>query len=285
MDELLAAEQNSPTLELTPPPPEPAADEFSGEVDPLRAGLGTYESSASEKPSIVNAGLWIGLGCLAAVAVAICLFIFFGVGVVSTAIKGNVTSPEGQTVAEKFIYSLETKNFAEAKSLLTKDVRSVVKDSELEGLAKLMIPGEILELEYGQCRAIDNFGGEQFILWYDVNCSDGYTDAIVSVLEKNAGVLIDGVAAMDSSGESFAVGPKSYDELFGEAAGAIAVETVESANFSLPCIAGVIIGIVGIVQLVAVWNIFDRAGQPGWLYWFHFTICGCGRKWRTNPAG
>ena len=64
MDELLAAEQNSPTLELTPPPPEPAADEFSGEVDPLRAGLGTYESSVGEKSGNVDAGLWIGLsGC------------------------------------------------------------------------------------------------------------------------------------------------------------------------------------------------------------------------------
>jgi len=225
---------------------------------------GVYQSPVSEKPSIVNAGLFIGLGCAAAVAAAVVLLVVFMFGMAKSVIAGQVDSPEAQEIAEQFIYMLGDKKFAAAKMLLAKDLQANLGDTELERLAERMTTGEILELEYVRATAVDNPDTEQFLLWYYLEYAGGYANVIVSVLKGDDGIRIDGVGAMDASSNTATIGSSSYEELAGEATASVVSDTFESANWSLPCIAWIILAIVGIVQLAAMWTIFDKAGEPGW---------------------
>jgi DNA-directed RNA polymerase subunit RPC12/RpoP len=274
-EELRLAESSAPAVEGSLPFETPQRQRSSAEVSgaeqvaayegPMGGlGAGVYQGPVSEKPSIVNVGLFIGLGCAAAVAVAVVLLVVFMFGMAKSAIAGDVDAPEAQEIAEQFIYMLEDKKLAAAKELLAEDLQADLGEAEFERLAERMTAGEISELEYVRATAVENPDMEQFLVWYYLEYADGYANVIVSVLKGDEGVQIDGVGAMDASGDTTTIGSSSYDELAGKAAASAVSDAFGSANFSLPCIAWIILAIVGIVQVAAVWTIFDKAGEPGW---------------------
>jgi predicted RNA-binding Zn-ribbon protein involved in translation (DUF1610 family) len=265
LEELLTAEKNAPPLKFAPPPPPaPVDDEFAGGLDPTRAGLGSYQSSGSEKTGNVNVGLFIGLGCGAAFMVALVMILSFLFGMARNVVQGNIQSPEAEAVCEELINAISKKDFAAAKPLFSENLRSIVKDSELEKLAGRMAVGGSFELECEQTRKLDDPARELLLLSYNLNWADDYAHALILVSQEGDSFLVEQVASMDSSGDTAAVGPDGYQELLGKMFGSAAADMFGGAEFSFPCAALVILAIIGIIQIISVWIIFGKAGQPGW---------------------
>jgi DNA-directed RNA polymerase subunit RPC12/RpoP len=268
MEELRLAGSRTPaeeeTLKFQEPPARGVSDaeRLTAYGDPSR-GLEARQEPEGIRPSNVNVGFFIGLGCAAAIILAMILMGNFLFGFISS-VTEQVESPEAQAVAENFIYMLEEGKITAAKELLTNDLRANTEDAKLESFAKRMTAGKMLKLKRVQAEEVTKADAEGLLYWYDLEFADGYTNVLISILKAEGGMQIDGAAAMDISGNTEAIGLKSYEQLVVDTTSTLAMETFKSTNFSFPCIAFVILGVVGIIQIAAVWTIFDKAGQPGW---------------------
>jgi hypothetical protein len=266
MEPLRLAEESAPSVEMpqqTPTAQGLGADDLAAYDSALRGG-GPYQDTIGKAPKQPRVGLFIGIGCGAAVLVVFVLYIFFVIGVAKSAVGDNISVPEAEELTERFIYLLEDGKISEAKMFLDEELQQSTRDKELEGLAERMIAGQIEQLRCWQTRQIDDSEGGQFLLWYSVSCTDDDSSVIVSVSGSDDEMQIAGIAAMDSLGKSTSVGSSSYEDLIGDAVATVVTDTFESASWTLPCVALVMLAIVGIIQLVAVWAIFEKAGQPGW---------------------
>lgn len=259
MEPLRLAEENAPAVEM--PQQAPAQpDDFTAYNSALRGG-GSYQDTTAAAPKQTRPGLIIGLACGAAVLVIVVMFIvsFWG-GIV----LGQVDSPEAEELVERFIYLLEENGFSEAKTLLKTDQRRDTQDQELERLAERMIAGKIEQLQCWQATEIDLYEGRRFLLSYRVNCADADSDVIISILDDDDSMRIEGVAAMSSLGESAAIGSRSYEQMRDNATALASTGVFESVNWPLLYVALVILAVVAIIQFMAVWAIFEKADEPGW---------------------
>jgi hypothetical protein len=280
MEPLKLAEESAPSVEM----PKQAtaqqgltADELAAYDSALRNG-GFNRDTIVEKPSQAKPGLIIGLGCLVTLLIAGVVFLIFILSVASNFSEGIVESPEAEDLVEQFIYLIEDKKPDEAKNLFGEEFRDDVADAQLKQFAEKIAKSEIVQLECSQIRIIEEEQRLKLFVAYDVYFMDpdemetfedyaNQANVIALLFEDGEELKLESIAASDFSGGSVSVGKSSYDQL-DDAMASIVTDKLKSANWGLPCsvliILVIMVLIVGIIQAVAVWAIFERANQPGW---------------------
>jgi len=251
VDELLSFEANAPSVER---------QIASGEL-PESAAFAEKEVSR-DRPNKKRLIIFIGVAVLVLSLVGIVAWSF-----VSDADSGEseMEAKLGQVqgFAEDYIGLLSAGRIEEAIELLSPELQTDVENGEIERLAQQFDESDIVGLECRQTSPEEPPQAEQFYLCYNFHHEDEGQPIILSVSQIDEKLRIEGIAAIEPSGEEVSIGPHSFAEL---QARALVVEITEFAPILTKFFCGIVVVIlvVGLIQMVSMWIVFDKAGQPGW---------------------
>ena len=100
------------------------------------------------------------------------------------------------------------------------------------------------------------------MLQYDLRCEEDAQTVIVSVIQTEQELRIDGIAVRDHFGHTASVGPLSFE-------GLSLVITMATRQISRPFsdrlfnALGFIFFLLGLIQIVSMWLVFRKAGEQG----------------------
>jgi len=268
LDELLFEEASAPTVERQT---EPGPADFAAGESELPEYTGQLPESGALAERGVRGGLprkerstvIIGAACVLGLILVVAIVWYFLADSGTTESEMEVELSEVQEFAENYITLLEEGNIDRAMELLSPDLQSSIQLEEIEKFAKQLGKSEIIELKCDLTHFEENPGGNQFFLWYNLRYEEGGQSVIVSVQEVDKELSIDGIAAQGPRGTTVAIGPNSFEELSGIVLAAMA-EKYSSFFTKLFCGLWLVLLLVGLLQFVSMWVVFDKAGQPGW---------------------
>jgi hypothetical protein len=106
-------------------------------------------------------------------------------------------------------------------------------------------------------------GENQYYLRYTLSYEESIQSVIASVREVDTGFTVDGIAAQGTLGQTVVIGQQSYNQL---AMMALSSEIRGVGTFLAKsfCAILVVLFIVGLIQVISMWVVFEKAGQPGW---------------------
>jgi hypothetical protein len=106
--------------------------------------------------------------------------------------------------------------------------------------------------------------GYQFFLLYNLGYEDGDQNVIVSVIQIEQELTIDGIAARNRFGLTVSIGPRSFNGL----SRMFATTAIKKfrAFFSSQFIIGfaILAFLLCILIIVSYWIVYEKAGHPGW---------------------
>jgi len=267
MNELLQFEASAPAIEepLEPSPLEEPVDE-SGAEDyarqlPRRPSFQTGAGKERRKSPLVLI-----------ITVAVC---FLGglIGyVVVQSFTGGPEPTESQAgfnldgakkFTEDYIALLEDGDIDAAVELLSPELKRYTDKYQIEILAKMVGKSEIVELKVLSTHFEEGIRGNQYYLWYKLSYDLGIQGFVASVREVDTGFTIDGIAVKGTLGQTVAIGRQSFHYLSGMAM-ASKIKSVRNIIEKSFCGFIVVILIIALIQIIAMWVLFEKAGQPGW---------------------
>ncbi|MFA7485150.1 MAG: DUF5684 domain-containing protein, partial [Phycisphaerae bacterium] len=250
------------------------------EYDRAMRGGDFYQDTIKSDRWKSRTGLLIGLGSTAAVLVAavmlgLSVFSFFR-GIT----KGQVKSPQAQEFVERFIYLAADKKNEEAKSYFTQEVQADIDYSHIERFAAVIARSEIVQMECTYIRAVEDEHGRKLFVWYEIyfmNPDEMKTfedfsktaEVFALVLENESGFKLGSISTLNTQGDTVDIGKSSYDNT-GEMFASIVTDMTGSINWPVFVVAILIVIVVGIIQSISVYIIFDKAGEPGWAIFVPF---------------
>jgi phage FluMu protein Com len=284
-EQLLAAEANAPaadeSLKLSSTPSQEQASTQKrcprcGEMNPVGAqicGICAFELSASSpraekqasspKRTFVVAGI-CGMSILLLVIVVLMILPSFR----NLKPKKGPRADEAKQLAEQFVNFLVAGDAASAKNLLAPATKSDANSERMEQFTKLIGKNKVSDANLGLTHYEAAPEGDKYYLSYNTNSNDGekysFCTLIFSLREAGSEFKIDGVAAENSDDETtLSIGPRNYEELstiiFTPAISGLGQALARSC-----CAIMVVIIFVALVQIISMWVIFNKAGQPGW---------------------
>ena len=285
-EQLLAAEANAPAadglLKLSSTPSQEQASiqkrcPRCGEMNPVGAhicGICAFELSASSpraekrasspKRTLVVAGICCGISILLLVIVVLMILPSFR----NLKPKTGPRADEAKQLAEQFVNFLVAGDSASAKNLLAPATKSDANSERMEQFTKLIGKNKISDANLGLTHYEAAPEGDKYYLSYNTNSNNGekypFCTLIFSLGETGNELKIDGIAAQDSEEETtLSIGPRNYGELstiiFTPAISGFGQALARSC-----CALSVVIIFLGLVQVVSMWVIFNKAGHPGW---------------------
>ena len=261
LDAQLFAE--GPPVEI---PVEQSPDDYgTADSQPLEYSPDSFARppGTEEQPGKSRKIIFIGGACVVGVLLLgiVVYFLFAGSGTDQS--QARLPISQVKEFAEQYIGLLENSEIDKAIAFLSPGLQRDVKKEELEGLAKQLSKGDILELE---CR-VTNFEehpeGNQFYLWYNIHYENENQHIVVSILEIDEELRIDGIAIEEPFGGTISIGPRSFEELE-EIAFAAVFEKVRSIFTKFFCGFMLVILMLALLQTIAMWIVYGKAGYPGW---------------------
>jgi DNA-directed RNA polymerase subunit RPC12/RpoP len=268
LDELLLQESSAPSVE--PPPDQAPAgyaladaepDEYDDEMPhaaTLARGPAAPPATKKKKPIIIIAASVIGL-------------LIVG-GIVWRLIPDTDQQPEPQSqfdpsevqeFAEQYIGLLENGDIDRAMELLNPDLQTDTDRERIEKLAKRIAKDPITQLKCTLAHSEKLPDGNQFYLWGSITYEQDSQSVILSLRESEDQLSVDGIALRHGLDGTASVGPHSYDDL------AQIIFTAKSKEV-LPIFAGffcgfaIVIIVIALIQVAAMWVLFEKAGEPPW---------------------
>jgi hypothetical protein len=283
-NELLEAEQGAPAIELEKPlklaPEETPASDFPAEETQF---IGTQ---TIETPKKKNTGLYIALG-------AIAFIVMFGIILYLTMPESpeqkqakQFDTQEAQKFAEDYIDLLVKNDLEKAISLLSPELQN--SSQKINGIAGRVAKGPIREIqpatpyvEYHDNRTLfyfhfdiyygekeeqkDEKSGDNELNWEDFQIDWQYLVMVVSKTELE--MRIEELAVQNPiTSNAVSLGPTSFEKLSDIALTAEMEEFSFLANIFGRFFCGIIIALIilGLLTVISMWIVFDKAGEPGW---------------------
>lgn len=268
LDELLLEEASAPAVERQAE--QGPADFTAGESE-----LPEYTGQLPESGALAERGVRggphkkksstviIGAACVVGLILVVAVVWYFLADSGTTKSEMGVELNEVQKFAENYITLLEDADIDSAMELLSPELQGYVQVDEIEKFAKRIGKNRIVELDCEQTHFEEHAEGNQFFLWYNLRYKEGGQSVIVSVLEVDRELRIDGIAAQDPLGGTVSIGPSSFEELSGIVLAA-AFEKFGSIFSKYFCGFMLVLLVLSLVQIVSMWVVFDKAGQSGW---------------------
>lgn len=268
MDELLLAEANAPSverqMEQSPADYGAGESEFSAYTSRLSESRSFAERGMSrDRPKKRRSIIFIGGACaLVLLLVGIVVWSFVSD---SSSSEGEmeVRLPKVQEFAEEYIGLLEDGEIDEARELFSSELQIDVQTDEIRRFAEQIGKSEIIQLDCKQTHFEKYPEGDQIFLWYNLRYEDNEQAVIISVMAIDEELRVNGIAAQEPFGTTISIGQSSYEEL----SGIILAAELEKFGSIFAKFFGVFfiaIIILGLIQTISMWIIFNKAGQPGW---------------------
>jgi hypothetical protein len=285
-NKLLEAEAAAPAVEVEKPlklaPEETPAADFSPDETQF---IGTQ---AMQAPKRKNTGLYIGLGAVAVIVIiGIILFITMPKSPEQKQAK-QLDTQEAQKFAEDYIDLLVKNDIEKAMSLLSPELQSSIEKNRMDAFAQRVAKGSISEIipatpyiedrdnktlfyfhfdiQYGEKdeQQVEKDPNDEFA-WLDFQMDWQYLVLVVS--KTNLEMIIEELAIQNPMTlNSISLGPTPFNKL-----SEIALTTeMEEVSFILNIFGrffcGILIAVVilGLLNVVSMWIVFDKAGEPGW---------------------
>lgn len=268
LDELLFEEASAPAVKRQTE--QVPADFAAGESElPEYTGRLPQSGALAERgvrggpPRKKSSTVIIGAACVLGLILVVTFVWYFLAGSGTTESEMRIELNEVQEFAENCITLLEEGNVDKTMEVLSPDLQSSVQIDEIEKFTRRIGRNRIIELDSGVTHFEEHPTGYSFYLWYNIRYENNIQFVIVSILEVDGGLRLDGIAAQDPISGSVAIGPNSFEELSGIVLAATA-EKYGSIFAKYFCGFILVLLIVSLVQIVSMWVVFDKAGQPGW---------------------
>jgi hypothetical protein len=130
-------------------------------------------------------------------------------------------------------------------------------------LAKYLSKSDIKELDCRSTNFEEHPEGNQFYFYYSFRYENERHRLVLSVLEIDEELRIGGIAVREPFGNTISIGPRSYAELK-DIAFAATLAKFKSVFTKFFCGFMVVILLAGLLLVVSMWIVFDKAGEPGW---------------------
>lgn len=280
-DQFLDAETNAPPLDeplklSSVPSPQQAATQKRcprcGELNPIDAvvcSICAFELSARPRAKARSSH-----GPKRTVAVAgICITSLVLLGIVVWMILPSFKNLKPQTgsrfeeakqLAESFVTLVSKGELNSAKNLLEPQIQNNLPADRLEQFAGFIGKNTVSDANLGLTHFEPNQQGDRYFLSYNIGLYNDTKGLVISIHEINGGLKIDGVAAQKYfSSDSIQIGDKTYDEL-SETAFTPAITGLGKAFGRSCCAIVVVLAFLALVQIISLWVVFNKAGQPGW---------------------
>jgi DNA-directed RNA polymerase subunit RPC12/RpoP len=280
-DQLLDAEANAPPLDeslklSSEPSPRQAVTQKRcprcGELNPIDAAvcsicafelsarpLAKARGSTNSKRTMVVAG--------------ICAMSLVLLGIVVWMILPNFKNikpqngprfDEAKLLAENFVTLAGKGDLSAAKNLLEPQIQNNLPADRLERFAGFIGKNTISDANLGLTHFEPQQQGDCYFLSYNIMLDDDSKGLVVSVREINNDLKIDAIAAQQYfSKDSVQIGDKTYDEL-SKTVFTPAITGLGKALGRSCCAIVVVLGFLSLVQIISLWVVFNKAGQPGW---------------------
>jgi hypothetical protein len=274
MSELLQLEASAPAIEeplqLSP------VEDTGGEGEP-----GVYASQFPARPSFQVGAAEERKKSKPLVPIIIVVVCFLGGVIGYVAVKSfmgalepvesqaDANYDEAQQFTKDYIALLADGNIEAAIEKLSPDVKATTANEQIETLAKQIGTSEILEMKLGPTNYEQDLAAKHYYLWYTLDYERDVAIFIASVRQVDAGFTIDGIATGGSLGPSVVIGPLTEQELsqkamegrLSEVEDIGAIGALFAKSF---CGMMVVILIIVLIQIIAMWVLFEKAGRPGW---------------------
>ena len=173
-----------------------------------------------------------------------------------------------QKFAEQYIGLLQSGEIDNSRQLLGPGLASVAQDSQIERFTEQLTKSEVTRMECRRTHSRQHPEGKQFLLWYALHYNDGPTNVIVSVLQVDQELKIDGIAAQGRAargrlGSGVSIGTRNYDQLSRVVATAER-ERYQSIFSKFFCGFAIGILVLCVVYIISWWIVFEKAGYAGW---------------------
>jgi DNA-directed RNA polymerase subunit RPC12/RpoP len=266
LDELLLQESSAPSVE--PPPDQAPADYALADAEPDEYAAQMPHPPAlaqgpagpkKKKPIIIITACVIGLLIVGAVVWS--LIPDFEQPDID--IESQFELTEVQEFAEQYIGLLEDGDIDRAMELLNPELQTDTDRQRIEKLAKRIDKDAISNLNCTVAHSEKLPDGNQFYLWCNISYEKDTQTVILSLRESQDQLTVDGIALRHVLDGTASVGPDGYEDL------AQIILSAKAEEF-VPIFAGffcgilIVILVVGLIQMAAMWVIFDKAGEPGW---------------------
>jgi hypothetical protein len=229
-------------------------------IESLAEGTGLRRKPSRKK----RLGLFIGGGCvLVLLLVGIVVWSFIrDAGTSESEVEARF--PEVQKFAEDYINLLNKSEIDKAKALLSPELQVDIENSNFEKLAEHLSRSNMAELEcWAKSLVEDHPEGRQFCLYYQFRYEGQKQRILLLVSEIDKELAVAGIAAREPFGEALSVGRHSFAELRGMALSSDATKIL-SIFTRFFCGFAVVIFVACIVQIVSLWIVYEKAGEPGW---------------------
>jgi hypothetical protein len=270
LDELLLQESSAPSVERPPDQPptgyalaDAEPDEYADEMPHPKAlaqGPAAPTGPKKKKPIIIIAACVIGLLIVGAVVWSL---IPESELPEQPEIETQFEPSELRQFAERYIGLLEDGDIDQAMELLDPELQTDRGRQRIEKLAERIGKDTITDLDCATTHSEELPEGNQFYLLYNITYEQDTQSVILSLRETEDQLIVDGVALWHLTDGTASVGPEGYDDLSNIIFSAKAEEFVP-VFAGLFCGILIVILVVGIIQTVAMWVLFDKAGEPGW---------------------
>ncbi|MHC4520137.1 MAG: hypothetical protein ACYTAS_16220 [Planctomycetota bacterium] len=118
-----------------------------------------------------------------------------------------------QDFAEQYMGLLGDGELDEADQFLSPGLAGDLDRPQVERLSSQIGRGTIIEMDCRRTYRKQAPEGERTFLWYDLGYEDGEQTVIVSVIQTEQALTIDGIAAQDHLGSEVSIGPNTFDAL------------------------------------------------------------------------
>lgn len=256
-DELRLAEPDVPSIAKETEQSPAYAGQLAQPGSFVQTGL--REDQPKKKHSII----FIAAVCIVALLLMGIAVRYFFIGTRTSESEIEASFPEVQKFAEDYIYLLNRGEIDKAIKLLSPQLQTDAEKSELERLVKYLNRSDIKQLNCRATNLEEHPEGKQFYLYYRFRYEDGNHRIVVSVLKTDEESSVSGIAVQEPFGNTISIGPHSFAELRGTAIAASAAK-IQSFFTRFFCGLAIVILIACLVQVISMWIVFEKAGEPGW---------------------
>lgn len=245
-------------------PVEPGPDDYGTDESQLAEDSGSFPGQATEEQAgTIRKIIYIAAACVVGLVLLGIVMSFILAGSGPDQSQTQLPVAQVQEYVEQYIDMLENGEIDKARQFLSPGLANVVQNSQIERFAEQITKGRIIKMDCTRTHSGQHPEGFQFFLWYNLQCEDGVKNVIVSVLQIERDLTIDGIAARDSSGLTVSIGPKSFVGLSQMAATAT---SNKFRAFFFKFIIGfvILLLLLSILIIVSQWIVYEKAGYRGW---------------------
>lgn len=177
----------------------------------------------------------------------------------------NLTQPQldrAQELVEQYIRLLESGRIDEAHQLHSPGFTEPGYRSHIEAASSLIGSSRIIEMACTGAHCRPHPEGDQIVLLYCLRCEKRQGAIAVSVIQIGQEQTVDGMAVLRRMGFSASAGPKTRDTLCTFTDAAVKGYRASVTRFFFRLCAAILV--IALVQIVSMWMVFKRAGQPRW---------------------